>query len=221
MIVMGKREKTVFTDRTKKHFGFLELEYGFRINQANNSDLRIETYGIVEYTSSTTVITIDSEAGSASVWFYRTKDGRKFDLDSVAIDEYLNTNEKEKELLLSTNPTDSLAASNLFNRKFLLNQPGWKSEGDTTEDKLQKRLANYANWLRIHANLCLEGNFLPWPKLYEYKVLRARADHLRRGKDELGYARIKDAHGNYKLVKQSIFRDKLEYVEKLKKEFSR
>jgi len=173
----------------------------------------------VEYTSDTTVIVIDSETGYAAVWFYRIKDGRKYDLDPVAIHEYLNTSDKEKELLLSTNPKDHSTASALFNQKFLLNQPGWKSESDTTQDKLEIRLVNYANWLKTHANLCLIGDFSRWPEFYEYKIHRARADHLRRGKDELAYASVKDSDGNYKLIKQSAFKDDLEHIEKLKKEF--
>jgi hypothetical protein len=210
-----------FVTRAKQHFNYLESEYGFRCSQASNSEVRPQTDGIVEYTSDTTAIVIDSETGYAAVWFYRIKDGRKYDLDPVAIDEYLNTTDKEKELLLSTNPNNQPAASDLFNRKFLLNQPGWTSGSDTTEEKLDKRLTNYANWLKAHAELCLKGDFSLWPAFYEYKIQRARADHLRRGKDELGYARVKDAEGNYKLIKQSIFKDKLDHVEKLKKEFSK
>src|SRR3972149_1120340 len=145
-----------FVDTVKKEFGYLETEYDFKVTHANNSDVRPQTDGAVEYTSDTTVIVIDSETGSAAAWFYRIKDGRKYDLDPVAIHEYLNTSDKEKELLLSTNPKDDSAASALFNQNFLLNQPGWKSESDTTQDKLEIRLVNYANWLKEHASLCLD-----------------------------------------------------------------
>ena len=209
-----------FIDRVKKHFGYLESKYSFKATFESNSEVRPQTDGVVEYTSDTTVVVIDSETGSAAVWFYRIKDGRKYDLDPVAIHEYLNTSDKEKELLLSTNPEDDSAASALFNQKFLLNESGWRSEGDTTQERLGIRLANYANWLKAHANLCLEGDFSQWPKFYEYKIYRARADHLRLGKDDAAYARVKDADGNYKLIKQSLFKAKLEHVEKLKKEFS-
>jgi hypothetical protein len=217
---MGKpKNEIIFTNTAKKDFGYLESEYGFKISLERNSEARPQTDGVVEYTSNTIVIIIDSETGYAAVRFYRTKDGRKYELDPVAIHEYVSTSEKEKELLLSTNSKDQPAASALFNQKFLLNQPGWKTEADTTQDKLEIRLANYANWLKAHANLCLEGDFSQWPKFYEYKLYRARADHLRRGKDELVYARVKDAGGNYKLIKQSAFKDDLEHIEKLKKEF--
>jgi hypothetical protein len=210
-----------FVDRVKKHFGYLETEYGFEITRQSNSDIRPQTDGALEYASNTTVVVIDSETGSVAIWFYRIKDGKRYDLDPVAIEEYLNTSDKEKELLLSTNPTDYAAALDLFNKKFLLNQPGWRLGAVTTEVKLETHLANYAKWLKAHANVCLEGDFSWWPKFFEHKVNRARADHLRRGKDELGYARVKDADGNWKLIKQSIFKDKLDYVEKLKEEFSR
>ena len=207
-----------FVGRAKKHFSYLESNYGFKVTLENNSELRPQTDGAVEYTSDTTVIVIDSETGYAASWFYRIKDGKKYYLTPVDIYEYLNTNDQEKELLLSTNPKDQLAASAVFNQKFLLNQPGWKSDGGTIQDKLETRLENYANWLREHANLCLEGNFSRWPEFYEYKIHRTRADHLRRGKDELGYAQVKDTDGDWKLIKQPIFKDKLEHVEKLKKE---
>jgi hypothetical protein len=208
-----------FVDRAKKYFSYLEFEYGFKITLESNSDIRPKTDGVVEYTSNNTVIVIDSDAGSAAAWFYRIKDSRKYELDPVAIHEYLNTNDKEKELLLSTNPKDQPAASNLFNQKFLLNQPEWKLENGTTQEKLDLRLANYAEWLKAHANLCLEGDFSQWPKFYEYKTYRARADYLRRGQDELVYARIKDTNGSYKLIKQSAFKDELDHIEKLKSEF--
>jgi len=208
-----------FVDKVKKHFGYLESQYGFKVSFASDSEVRPQTDGAMEYTSDTTVIVIDSETGSAATWFYRIKDGRKYELDPVAIHEYLSTSDKEKELLLSTNLKDQPAVSTLFNQKFLLNQSEWKSDSGTTQDKLETRLANYAKWLMAHANLCLEGDFSQWPKFYEYKIHRARADRLRRGKDELAYARVKDADGNYKLIKQSAFKDDLEHIEKLKKEF--
>jgi hypothetical protein len=180
-------------ERAKKYFSYLEYEYGFKVTLQRNSDVRPQTDGVVEYTSNTTVI---------------------------AIHEYLNTSDKEKDLLLSINPKDQSAASALSDQKFLLNHPGWKSDG-TTQNKLALRLANYANWLKEHSNLCLKGDFSQWPVFYEYKIRRARADHLRRGKDELGYVRVKDDDGNWKLIKQSIFKDKFEHIEKLKKEFSK
>src|SRR6188474_2891511 len=100
-----------FVDRVKKHFGYLESEYGFKVSLERNSEVRPQTDGVVEYTSDTTVVVIDSETGSAAAWFYRIKDGRKYDLDPVAIHEYLNTGEKEKELLLSNKPKDHPDAS--------------------------------------------------------------------------------------------------------------
>jgi hypothetical protein len=209
-----------FVDRVKRHFGYLESEYGFKCSEASNSEIRPKTDGAVEYTSNVAVIVIDSETGSATMWFYRIKDGRKYYLDPVAIHEYLSTNDKEKELLLSTNPADRTAASNLSNLKSLLNQPAWRSEGETEEEKLDRRLTNQASWLKEHANLCLKGDFSSWPKFFEYKIQRARANHLRLGKDEIGYAQVKDADGKSKLIKQSIFKDKLDFVERLKKEFS-
>lgn len=127
--------------------------------------------------------------------------------------------DKEKKLLLSANPKDHSAATALFNQKFLLNRLDWKSASDDAQDKLELRLKNYAEWLKINAKLCITGDFSRWPMFYEYKILRARAEHLQRGKDELVYAQVKDADGNWKLIKQPVFKDKLEHAEKLKKEF--
>jgi hypothetical protein len=211
---------TSFVERAKKYFRFLEMEYTFRLTREENSEVRPQTDGVVEYSSENTVIVIDSETGYASVWFFRVKDGRKYYLDPVAIHEFLHTNDKEKELLLSTNPENQDKALALFNQRFLLNQPSWKSESGTTTDKLELRLSNYASWLKTHAYLCLNGDFSLWPKFYEYKIQRARADRLRRGEDELVYARVKDSNGNWNLIKQSAFKDKLEHIERLKKEFS-
>ena len=209
---------TTFVDRVKKKFSFLETEFSFKIIAAHNSEIRPQTDGMVKYQSNTTLILIDSETGYATVRFARVKDGEKYYLTPVDIHEYLNTSDKEKEVLLSTNPEDQQAASAVFNEKFLLNQPDWKGSQGSIQD-LEKELGNFSNWLRRHADICLIGDFLLWPKLYEYKIMRARADHLQRGKDELGYSRVKDANGNSKLIKQSIFKEKLEHVEKLKKEF--
>lgn len=208
-----------FVDKVKKYFAFLESEYSFKVIREGNSDVRPQTDGIVQYLSNSTGVVIDSETGYATVRFYRFKDGDKYYLTPIDIDEYLNTSDKEKLLLLSINPVDRSLASTLFNEKFLLNQPGWKGSHGTIEN-LDNELKNFSNWLKMHADLCLKGDFSLWPKLYEYKINRARAEHLRSGKDELGYARIKGTDGKWKLVKQSIFKDKLEHVEKLKKEFS-
>lgn len=209
-----------FVDRIKKYFDFLESEYGFKITREGNSNVRPQTDGVVEYSSNSTVVVIDSETGYATVLVYRIKDGDKYYLTPVDIHEYLNTTDKEKELLLSTNPADQSLASALFNKKFLLNQPDWRGSHGTTED-LDNELKKFSNWLQAHANYCLKADFSRWPEFYEYKIHRARADHLRSGKNELGFVRVKDTDGNWKLIQQSIFKDKLEHAEKLKKEFSK
>ena len=104
-------------------------------------------------------------------------------------------------------------------QKFLLNQPGWESQHTDVINDLERRLSNYAKWLRENAKLCLLGDFSRWPAFYEYKIHRLRADHLRLGKEEIGYVQEKDAEGNWVLAKGSIFRDKLAHIEKLKQEF--
>lgn len=213
-------KEMTFVDRVKRHFGYLESKYSFRLTFETYSDVRPHSDGEVNYTSDSVVVVVDSEAGSAAVWFYRIKDGRTHDLDPVSIHEFISTSDKEKQILLSINPEDQAVVSSVFNQKFLLNQSGWISDGSPLEN-LEVRLGNYANWLAEHAELCLIGDLSHWPKFYEYKIQRARADHLRRGNSEFGYARVKDSSGNWTLIKQSIFKDKLEYLEKLKQEFSK
>ena len=213
-------ENTTFTEKVKRSFHYLESEFAFKIAFSRNSEIRPQTDGIVKYESDTILVLIDSETGYATVRIARAVDGEKYYLTPVDIHEYLNTSNKEKEILRSTNPDDQSAASALFNEKSLLNQPNWKGSRGTEKD-VEKELRNFSNWLRVHADLCLSGDFSKWPQLFEHKIQRARADYLRRGKDELGYARVKDTEGNWKLVKQSIFKDDLDYIERLKKEISR
>jgi hypothetical protein len=50
------------------------------------------------------------------------------------------------------------------------------------------------------------------PKFYEYKILQMRADELRRSKDGMVYAQVKDENGNWKLVKHPLFKDNLAHV---------
>lgn len=207
-----------FVDRVKKHFGYLETQYGFKVTFESHSQVRPQTDGAVEYKSDNTVVVIDSETGHPSIWFYRIEDGKKYYIDPVVIYEYLNTSDKEKKLLLSTDPKDQPAALVLFNQKFLLNQPEWKGNKGTAED-LEKGLENFANWLKKHAKLCIEGDFSRWPKFYGYKIQRLWADCMRRGEDKLVYARVKDSDGKYKLIREPLFKNEFEHVEKLKKEF--
>lgn len=207
-----------FIDRAKKYFGYLTSEYGFKLTNEANSELRPQTDGMIEYQSTDIGILIDSETGYVTVRFYRLQDGKKYYVTPIDIFEYLNTNAEEKKLLLSTNLADKSVASKLFEEKFLLNQPGWKGSRGTVQD-LDKELMNFSNWLKAHEHICLRHDIRLWSQLYEYKIHRARADHLRRGKNEIGYAQVRDSNGKWKLTQQSIFKDQLEHIEKLKNQF--
>lgn len=209
-----------FINRVQKYFKYIESEFGFNMTNASNSEIRPQTDGVVRYQTASTIVLVDSETGYVTVRLARVADGEKYYLTPIDIHEYLNTSEDEKNILLSTDPRNEPAASALFNEKFLLNHPDWKGSRGTIQD-LEKELSNFSSWLQQHANICLKGDFSRWTEFYEYKIYRTRADYLRRGKDEIGYARMKDTDGNWKLIKQSIFKDKIEYVEKLKKELSK
>lgn len=208
-----------FTAKVKENFEYLETQHGYRLTHESNSIVRPETDGAVEYTSRTTGILIDSETGYVTMRVYRLRDGKNYYLTPIDIHEYLNTDDSERKLLLSANSADKDAATALFSKIFLLNQPGWKDSRGTVQD-LDKELKNFANWLRDHSYICLDDNFSLWLKLYEYKILRARAEKLRKGEDELTYTMTLDGDGKRRLVKQSVFKDELEYIERLKKEFS-
>jgi hypothetical protein len=85
---------------------------------------------------------------------------------------------------------------------------------------LEHRLKNYANWLKLNAKFCLMDDFFYWPDFYEYKILRARADYLRSGKDEMVLTPIKGENGKLKLEKQPHFKEKLDYAKKLREEIA-
>jgi len=207
-----------FTDKVRKHFGYLETEYEFRLISEGNSEIRPETDGVVKYGSNNTLILIDSETGQAAVRFVRTQDDERYYLDPVSIHEYLITNEEEKKILLSRDIRDDDAAKEVFSRAFLLSSPGWKSSGKDIYADLENQLKKYANWLKENAELCLLGDFSQWPAFYEYKINRLIAEELRRGGKEVVLAVVKDEHGVFKSIERPIFQRERDHLSKLKKE---
>src|SRR5215207_11681267 len=207
-----------FTGKVKKHFGYLETEYEFRVIHESNSDIRPQTDGVVKYASNTTLLLIDSETGQAAVKFVRTQDDERYYLDPVSIHEYLRTSEEEKQILLSRDIKNMDAAKSIFSKAFLLSSPGWKSSGKDIYTDLENQLKNYANWLKENAELCLLGNFSQWPEFYEYKINRLIADELRRGGKEVVLAVIKDENGIFKSIERPIFQRERDHLSKLKKE---
>jgi hypothetical protein len=207
-----------FADKVKKSFGYLEAEYKFKLIVANNSDIRPRTDGIVKYASNTTLILIDSETGQVAVRFVRIQDDERYYLDPVSIHEYLNTSEKEKQILLSRDAKDKDAANTIFNKSFLLLSPEWKSNRENLYLALENQLENYAHWLKENADLCLVGNFSRWPELYEYKINRLMADELRRGGKETVMSVVRDENGTLKTIKRPIFQRERDHLERLKKE---
>jgi len=207
-----------FVDKVKKHFGYLESEYGFKITFEGNSDVRPQTDGAVKYASNTTLILIDSETGQAAVRFVRVQDNERYYLDPVSIHEYLSISEKEKQILLSRDMKDQDTANAIFRKTFLLSTPDWKSSRDDIQRDLESRLKNYANWLKENADLCLLGNFSRWPELYEYKINRLMADELRRGGKEVVRAVVRDENGTLKTIERPIFQRERDHLLKLRKE---
>lgn len=207
-----------FVDRIKKHFSYLESEYDFKSTFEGNSNVRPRTDGVVKYASKTTLIIIDSEAGQAAVRFVRIQDNERYYLDPVSIHEYLSTSEKEKQLLFSRDMKDQDTANAIFRKTFLLSSSDWKSSEDDIQQDLDRRLNNYAYWLRQNADLCLLGNFSRWPELYEYKINRLMADELRRGGKEVVKAVVKDENGTLKTIERPIFQREKDHLLKLRKE---
>lgn len=207
-----------FVDTVKKHFGFLESEFGFKLTSERVSDVRPLTDGTVKYMSDTTVLIIDSETGQTSVRFLRIQDNERYYLDPVSIHEYLSTSKQEKQILLSKDAKDRDAANEIFRNTFLLIAPNWKSSREETYVDLEKQLGNYAKWLKENADISLLGNFSRWPEFYEYKINRLIADELRRGAKEVVLAVVKDEKGEFKTIKRPIFQREREHLEILRKE---
>jgi hypothetical protein len=207
-----------FVDRTKVYFHFLETEYGFKLTFESNSLTRPKTDGMVKYSSNSTLILIDSETGQAAVRFVRVQDDERYYLDPVAIHEYLSTNEKEKQILLSRESKDQSTVNAIFNKVFLLSLPDWKSGREDIYIDLERRLKNYAEWLKDNADICLLGDFLRWPDFYEYKINRLMADELRKGGKEIVLAVVKDENGVLKTIERPIFQREKDHLAKLRKE---
>ena len=208
------KEET-FVDRVKRNFGYVEPEYGFKIILASNDDIRPQTDGVVKYASDTTLIVIDSDYGQSAVRFVRIQDNEKYCLDPISIHEYLNTSENEKQLLLSTEPSNQSAISALRNERSLFSTPNWKG---ATSDEPETWLRNYADWLRENADLCLVGDFSRWPQIYEYKINRMIADELRRGKSAFVKSVVRDESGKLKMIEEPIFQALKDHLAKLKRE---
>lgn len=206
-----------FADRVKEYFGYFESEFGFHLTSEYRSQVRSETDGAVEYISDKTGILIDSETGYVSIRIYRIQDGKEYYVTPVDIYEYLHTSNDEKELLLSTKIEDRDPASILFKKKFLLNQPGWQGSRGTVDD-VKNELKNYSSLLKEYADLCLKGDLSWWIKFYEYKILRARVDHIRRGDDQLEFVQVKGIDGKWKLIKQPVFMKEMDYIKRIKNE---
>jgi len=207
-----------FVNKVKKYFDYLETEYKFKLIFANNSDIRPQTDGIVKYASKTTLILIDSEIGQVAVRFLRIQDDERYYLDPVSINEYLNTSDQEKQILLSKDVKDKDAANTIFNKTFLLSSAEWQRNKENIYLDLESHLKNYANWLKENADLCLLGNFSRWPEFYEYKINRLMADELRRGGKETVMSIVRDEKGTLKTIKRPIFQRERDHLAKLRKD---
>jgi hypothetical protein len=208
----------VFVDQTNKYFGYLESEYGFKIILASNDDIRPQSDGVVKYASNTTLLVIDSDYGQSAVRFVRIQDDERFCLDPVSVHEYLNTSEKEKQLLLSIEPNNQPAVSALRTEKSLFSAPNWKGSTGDIHHGLETQLKNHADWLRENAHICLSGDLSRWPELYEYKINRMIADELRRGGSPFVKAVVKDESGKLKTIEEPIFQRQKVHLAKLKRE---
>lgn len=207
-----------FIDRVTNQFGYLETDYSFHMKHAKNSDIRPQTDGIVKYVSDSTAIIIDSETAQVSVRFTRIQDDENHYLDPVSIYEYLHTSEKEKKILLSRSTKDKDTANKIFRKIFLLSSPAWKNTSGDVHNNLDRRLKNYANWLRENATLCLTGDFSRWPEFYEYKINRLVANELQGGGNDVVFAVVKDEAGKLKTIERPIFQREQDFLLRLKKE---
>ena len=204
--------KTTFFSMVMNNFQYLVDEYGFAVIKAENSEHNSEIEGRVEFETSTTFVTVSSEQWAVGAAVGRLKDDKyRFFLNPATIHEYIVLTESDKKLVCSLDAKDNRKAKAIIHQTRLLHSKG--NSNSVIED-INSQLADYSRWLRQYAEPFLRGDFSQWLELYEYKVIRSRAAHIRSGKEEL----VRTV-GQNKDERISIFQSSLDYLEKLREEY--
>ena len=204
--------KTTFFSMVMNNFQYLVDEYGFAVIKAENSERNPEIEGRVEFETPTTFVTVSSEQWAVGAAVGRLKDDKyRFFLNPATIHEYIVLTESDKKLVCSLDAKDNRKAKTVIHQTRLLHS---KDNSNSVIEDINSQLADYSRWLRQYADPFLRGDFSQWLKLYEYKVIRSRAVHIRSGKEE--FVRT---IGQNKDERISIFQSSLDYLEKLREEY--
>ena len=204
--------KTTFFSMVMNNFQYLVDEYGFAVIKAENSERNPEIEGRVEFETPTTFVTVSSEQWAVGAAVGRLKDDKyRFFLNPATIHEYIVLTESDKKLVCSLDAKDNRKAKAIIHQTRLLHS---KDNSNSVIEDINSQLADYSRWLRQYAEPFLRGDFSQWLELYEYKVIRSRAAHIRSGKEEL--VRVT---GRNKDERESIFQSILDYLEKLREEY--
>jgi hypothetical protein len=203
--------KTDFFSMVMNHFQYLVADYGFSVKKVEKSELAPEIEGRIELENLTTFVTISSEQWAAGASVGRVRDDKyRFFLDPRTIHEYLSLTEADKRLVYSFDPEDRRKVKTLIHQVSLFHS---KKDFHSIVEDIESQLADYSKWLRQYAEPFLRGDFSRWLEIYEYRVYRHRAEHIRSGKEEF----VRTV-GQNKDKRVSIFQGSLDYLEKLREE---
>lgn len=196
------------------HFEYLITDYDFFLKKMETSERAPETEGLIEFETSKTFVTVSAEQWAAGACVGRVKDDKhRFFLDPSTIHEYVTLAESDKKLVCSLDPRDDRKARALIHQIRLSHK---KNDNSSLLEEIDSQIANYALWLRRYATPFLQGDFSQWLDIYEYKVARNRAAHIRSGKKE--FVRVAGMRPD---EKESIFQTSLDYLAKLRSEFGK
>jgi len=188
--------KTTFFSMVMNNFQYLVDEYSFAVIKTENSEHNPEIEGRIEFETTTTFVTVSSEQWAVGAAVGRVKDDKyRFFLNPATIHEYIILTESDKKLVCSLDAKDN---------------------SNSVIEDINSQLADYSRWLHQYAEPFLRGDFSQWLELYEYKVIRSRAAHIRSGKEE--FVRT---IGQNKDERISIFQSSLDYLEKLREEYGK
>ena len=204
--------KTLFSSIVMDYFQYLVTEYSFAITKTEELERAPEIEGRIEFETSMTFVIVSSEQWTISVGLGRLQDDRyRFFLDPLTIHEYNMLTVSDKKLVCSLDPQDDRQAKMILRRLSVLRN---KNSSNGAVEDITNRLSDYSKWLRQYAEPFLRGDFSQWLAIYEYKVSRMRAAHIRSGKEE--FVRTTSLARDKRI---SIFQNNLAYLENLREEY--
>lgn len=205
---------TFFFLNAMKHFNYLVTDYGFEVKWVEESEHHPQIEGRIEFENNSSFVTVTGEQFGADACVGRIMDDKHtYNLDPRTIHEYLSLTESEKQLIYSHNIEDDRKARLIIHQARLNHT---KIKTDKIVDEIDSQLSDYSKWIRLYAEPFLRGDFSKWLEIYEYKINRNRAAYARSGKKEI--IQINN-RGTYYM--RSVFKDSLEYLERLRDEYKK